>query len=156
MFFKFVYPCFDPLDCKTVRNLCASKHARQKVWSEAENREGDWGETLKIRIERFAYVILACEQALHLLLFRSNQWGRVFVYTGGASHARRLFDWLRERISGACYCLHLASNLVVKAASGNSKAVSSVVSLCNVVFSGRSKMSGSSSTLTKPVPEVWQ
>ena len=64
--------------------------------------------------------------------------------------------WSILRENSACYCLHLASNLVVNAASSNSKVVSSVVSLCNVVFSGRSKMSGSGSTLTKPVPEVWQ
>ena len=32
------------LDCKTVRISAA-----QKVWNEAENRERDWGETLKIR-----------------------------------------------------------------------------------------------------------
>ena len=39
------------LDCKTVRT-CVFKYARavkQKVWNEAENRERDWGETLKIR-----------------------------------------------------------------------------------------------------------
>ena len=51
-----------PLDCKTVRifaysstrepYFCVFKYARavkQKVWNEAENRERDWGETLKIR-----------------------------------------------------------------------------------------------------------
>ena len=42
---------------------------------------------------------------------------------------------------------------MVNAASSNSKAVSSVVSPCNVVFTGRSKMSGSSSMVTKPVPD---
>ena len=49
------------LDCKTVRIFAYSiKYARavkQKVWNEAENRERDWGETLKIRTVRFAYVI---------------------------------------------------------------------------------------------------
>ena len=33
-------------------NFCVFKYARavkQKVWNEAENRERDWGETLKIR-----------------------------------------------------------------------------------------------------------
>ena len=40
-------------------NFCVFKNARavkQKVWNEAENRERDWGETLKIRTVRFAYV----------------------------------------------------------------------------------------------------
>ena len=40
--------------------FCVFKYARalkQKVWNEAENRERDWGETLKIRTVRFAYVI---------------------------------------------------------------------------------------------------
>ena len=40
------------LDCKTVRIFAYSiKYARavkQKVWNEAEDRERDWGETLKI------------------------------------------------------------------------------------------------------------
>ena len=54
---------------------------------------------------------------------------------------------------GAYYCLlqALASHLVVNAVSSNSKAVLSNVSPCNVVFSGRSKMSGSGSMLTKPI-----
>ena len=33
-------------------NFCVFKYARavkQKAWNEAENRERDWGETLKIR-----------------------------------------------------------------------------------------------------------
>ena len=41
-------------------HFCVFKYARavkQKVWNEAENRERDWGETLKIRTVRFAYVI---------------------------------------------------------------------------------------------------
>ena len=50
--FQFV-PKIDQLDCKTVRIFAYSiKYARavkQKVWNEAENRERDWGETLKIR-----------------------------------------------------------------------------------------------------------
>ena len=40
--------------------FCVFKYARafkQNVWNEAENRERDWGETLKIRTVRFAYVI---------------------------------------------------------------------------------------------------
>ena len=40
--------------------FCVFKYARavkQKVWNEAEKRERDWGETLKIRTVRFAYVI---------------------------------------------------------------------------------------------------
>ena len=40
--------------------FCVFKEARlvkQKVWNEAENREWDWGETLKIRTVLFAYVI---------------------------------------------------------------------------------------------------
>ena len=40
--------------------FCVLKYARavkQKVWNEAENRERDWGETLKIRTVCFAYVI---------------------------------------------------------------------------------------------------
>ena len=39
--------------------FCLFKYARpvqRKVWNEAENRERDWGETLKIRTVRFAYV----------------------------------------------------------------------------------------------------
>ena len=37
--------------------FCIFKYTRavkQKVWNEAENRERDWGETLKIRAVRFA------------------------------------------------------------------------------------------------------
>ena len=41
---------------------------------------------------------------------------------------------------------------MVNAVSSNSKAVLSAVSVCNAVFSGRSKMRGSGSTPTKPVP----
>ena len=40
--------------------FCVFKYARavkRKVWNEAENRERDWGETLKIRTVRFAYVV---------------------------------------------------------------------------------------------------
>ena len=40
--------------------FCVFKYARavkQKVWNEAENGERDWGERLKIRTVRFAYVI---------------------------------------------------------------------------------------------------
>ena len=40
------------IDCKTVRIFAYSKYAqavKQEVWNEAENRERDWGETLKIR-----------------------------------------------------------------------------------------------------------
>ena len=40
--------------------FCVFKYARavkQNVWNEAENRERDWGGTLKIRTVRFAYVI---------------------------------------------------------------------------------------------------
>ena len=40
--------------------FCVLKYARavkQKVWNEAENRERDWGDTLKIRTVRLAYVI---------------------------------------------------------------------------------------------------
>ena len=40
--------------------FCLFKCARavkQKVWKEAENSERDWGEALKIRTVRFAYVI---------------------------------------------------------------------------------------------------
>ena len=43
------------LDCKIVLNFCVFKYARavkQKVWNEAENRDRDWGETLKIRSYR--------------------------------------------------------------------------------------------------------
>ena len=35
--------------------FCGMKYAqkvKQKVWNEAENRERDWGETLKIRLRR--------------------------------------------------------------------------------------------------------
>ena len=38
-------------DCRRLQN-CVFKYARkvkQKVWSEVENGERDWGETLKIR-----------------------------------------------------------------------------------------------------------
>ena len=40
--------------------FCVFKYTRavkQKVWNEAENTERDWGETIKIRTVRFAYVI---------------------------------------------------------------------------------------------------
>ena len=43
------------LDCKTVRIFAYSSTREQS--NEAENRERDWGETLKIRTVRFAYVI---------------------------------------------------------------------------------------------------
>ena len=49
--------------CTRLQNspyFCVFKYARavkQKVWDEAENRERDWGQTLKIRTVRFAYVI---------------------------------------------------------------------------------------------------
>ena len=39
----------NPLDCKTARIFCVFKYARtvkQKVWSEAENGERDWEETV--------------------------------------------------------------------------------------------------------------
>ena len=46
--------------------FCVFKYVRavkQKVWNEAENRERDWGETLKIR---FFFSRLTCEaRALH-------------------------------------------------------------------------------------------
>ena len=49
------------LDWKTVRIFAySSAYARavkQKVGNEAENRERDWGEPLKIWTARFAYVI---------------------------------------------------------------------------------------------------
>ena len=34
-----------------------ARAVKQKVWKEAENGERDWGNTLKIRTVRFAYVI---------------------------------------------------------------------------------------------------
>ena len=40
--------------------FCVFKYAgavKQKVWNKAENRERDWGETLKRRTVRFAYLI---------------------------------------------------------------------------------------------------
>ena len=43
------------LDCKTVRIFAWA--VKQKVGNEAENRERGWGETLRIRTVRFAYVI---------------------------------------------------------------------------------------------------
>ena len=64
--------------------------------------------------------------------------------------------WLILRENSACYCLHLASFLVVNAVFSNSNAVFRLVSLCNVVFYGRSKMSGSGSMQTKPVPAPWR
>ena len=36
------------VDCKTVRICAYSRAVKQKVWNEAENRERDWEETLKI------------------------------------------------------------------------------------------------------------
>ena len=56
-------PCTRLCDWYRLQNspyFCVFKFARavkQKVWNEAENRERDWGETLKIRTVRFAYVI---------------------------------------------------------------------------------------------------
>ena len=49
-------------DCRLQNSpfFCVFKYARvvkQKVWNEAENRERDWREMLKIRTVRFAYVI---------------------------------------------------------------------------------------------------
>ena len=51
--------------------------SQQKVWNEAENRERDWGETLKIRTVRFAYVIF-----VRITLFsqpRAIPYGAPFV-----------------------------------------------------------------------------
>ena len=51
---KVIYKCvLSFLDCKTLNSpyFCVFKYAwavKQKVWNEAENRERDWGETLKI------------------------------------------------------------------------------------------------------------
>ena len=49
------------LDWKTVRLFAYSstyaEAVKQKVGNEAENRERDWEETLKIQTVRFAYVI---------------------------------------------------------------------------------------------------
>ena len=42
--------------------------------------------------------------------------------------------WLILRENSACYCLHLASNLVVNAVFSNSNALFSLVFLCYVVF----------------------
>ena len=39
------------------RRACEARAVKPKVWNEAEDRERDWGETLKIRTVRFAYVI---------------------------------------------------------------------------------------------------
>ena len=39
------------------RRACEARAVKQKVWNEAEDREREWGETLKIRTVRFAYVI---------------------------------------------------------------------------------------------------
>ena len=48
--------------------FCVFKYApavKQNVWNKAENREQDWGETLKIRTVRLAYIIptlsLSCQ-----------------------------------------------------------------------------------------------
>ena len=49
--------------------FCVLKYARavkQKVWNEVENRERDWGETLKIRLSR-GRVRLACFARVRLL-----------------------------------------------------------------------------------------
>ena len=40
------------IDCKTFRIFAYAWAVKQKVWNEAENRERDWGETLKIRLTR--------------------------------------------------------------------------------------------------------
>ena len=40
------------INCKTVRIFAYARAVKQKVWNEAENRERDWGETLKIRLTR--------------------------------------------------------------------------------------------------------
>ena len=45
-----LYDRYTTVDCRTVRIFCVFKYARafkQKVWNEADNRERDWGETLK-------------------------------------------------------------------------------------------------------------
>ena len=46
-------------------NFCVFKYAqavKQKVWNEAENRERDWGETLKIRFFSLAsHALRACD-----------------------------------------------------------------------------------------------
>ena len=47
--------------------FCVFKYTRavkQKVWKEAENRERDWGETLKIRFSKvFSHTPYGCERA---------------------------------------------------------------------------------------------
>ena len=46
------------VDCKTVHIFAYS--VKQKVWNEAENREQDWRETLKIRSVA-SHALRACE-----------------------------------------------------------------------------------------------
>ena len=53
-------------DCRLQNSpyFCVFKYARavkQKVWNEAENRERDWGETLKIRFFLSPHALRACE-----------------------------------------------------------------------------------------------
>ena len=47
------------LDCETVRMY--ARAVKQKVWNEAENRERNWGETLKIRLTQASHARMACE-----------------------------------------------------------------------------------------------
>ena len=54
--------------------FCVFKYARavkQKVWNKGENRERDWGETLKIRTVRYAYLlnIFHTERSWHAYWF---------------------------------------------------------------------------------------
>ena len=53
------------IDCKTVRKkqflrIQVRASSQQKVWNEAENRERDWGETLKI-FSLASHALRACE-----------------------------------------------------------------------------------------------
>ena len=67
-----MHACYFQSRLQNCPYFCVFKHARavkQKVWNEAENRERDWGETLKIVV--FFLSPHTCEtRALRATLYR--------------------------------------------------------------------------------------
>ena len=60
--------------------FCVFRYARavkQKVWNEAENRERDWGETLKIRTSIVTDFFTDFEKKKRLFCSPGSSWGEV-------------------------------------------------------------------------------
>ena len=76
--------------------FCVFKYApavKQKVWNEAENREQDWGEMLKIRTVCFAYAILI-----------------LFELPASASHGQFPLAKFRCKLSPSCQVMFSTSH----------------------------------------------